>query len=144
MQALVIDDSRSMRTILSRILRGIGAEVVEAADGRAAVEHLEREPLPDVALVDWHMPVMTGIEFVTEARRRPEWRSMSIMMVTTESEHDQIVRALVAGAHEYLIKPFTAEALLEKLEILGLAPAAAPDPVPGAPAAGPAGGPTEP
>lgn len=124
MQALVVDDSRSMRTIVSRILRGIGAEVTEAPDGRAAVEQLQRGPVPDVALVDWHMPVMNGIEFVTEARRRPEWRTMSIMMVTTESEPDQIVRALVAGAHEYLIKPFTAEALLEKLGILGLAPEA--------------------
>lgn len=120
MRVLVIDDSRSMRAILSRILHDVGAEVDEAPDGRAAIERLELGPLPDLALVDWHMPVMNGLEFVAAAHGRPEWRSMSIMMVTTESEQEQVVRALVAGAHEYLIKPFTPEALREKLSLLGI------------------------
>jgi two-component system, chemotaxis family, chemotaxis protein CheY len=65
---------------------------------------------------------MDGLTFITEVRKRPDWRSITLMMVTTESEQDRIVRALAAGAHEYLIKPFTGEAMLEKLDLLGLLP----------------------
>jgi two-component system chemotaxis response regulator CheY len=69
------------------------------------------------------MPVMDGLEFVTAVRSRPELRGVTLMMVTTESEHGQIVRALAAGAHEYVIKPFTPDAIAEKLALLGLVPA---------------------
>lgn len=126
MKALVVDDSRSMRAIISRILRDIGVEeIVQAEDGRAALEVLEHESLPDVALVDWNMPVMNGLEFVSAVRSRTEFRPMTIMMVTTESEQPQIVRALAAGAHEYLMKPFSPDALVGKLALLGLVPSAA-------------------
>ncbi len=121
MRALVVDDSRTMRSILSRSLAVLGAEVEEAEDGAVALSRLQAGALPDLALVDWNMPVMDGLTFVREARRRPEWRSLTIMMVTTEGEYDQIARAMAAGAHEYLVKPFTAEALFDKLELLGLA-----------------------
>ncbi len=76
--------------------------------------------LPDVCLVDWNMPVMNGLDFVVAVRKVPEWRDIALMMVTTESEHGQIVRALAAGAHEYLIKPFPVEAIEDKLRLLGL------------------------
>jgi len=66
------------------------------------------------------MPVMTGFEFVVAARKRPEWRNVTLMMVTTEGEQDQIVRALAAGAHEYVLKPFTPEVIIAKLQFLGL------------------------
>ena len=123
MKALVVDDSGSMRTIVSRILDGLGVdEIVEADNGRDAIGLLESGLLPDIALVDWHMPVMNGYEFVCEARSRSEWRPMTIMMMTTENEHGQIVKALAAGATEYLIKPFTADALVDKLSLLGLNP----------------------
>ncbi|MGN6605564.1 MAG: response regulator [Jatrophihabitans sp.] len=121
MKALVVDDSRAMRMVLRRIVSEIGFEVVEAADGQQALDKLD-EGVPDVALVDWNMPVMDGLSFVTAARSRSDARRMTIMMVTTESEHGQIVRALAAGAHEYLIKPFTADALVDKLRFLGLVP----------------------
>jgi two-component system chemotaxis response regulator CheY len=125
MKALVVDDSRSMRSIVSRILSGVGVEEIEqAGDGQQAIQVLESSALPDIALVDWHMPVMNGLEFVTAVRQRREWRPMAIMMVTTESEQSQIVRALAAGAHEYLIKPFTPDALVEKLTLLGFSPRA--------------------
>ncbi len=120
MRALVIDDSRAMRQILARIMKGAGYEIAEAGNGKEALEVLESGPLPDIALVDWNMPEMNGLEFVTAVRARDEWRSMSMMMVTTESEQGQIVRALAAGAHEYLIKPFTPDAIFDKLHILGL------------------------
>lgn len=125
MKALVVDDSGSMRTIVSRILDGLGMdEIVEADDGVNALRLLESESLPDIALVDWHMPGMNGYDFVCAARARSEWRQMTIMMMTTENEHGQIFKALAAGATEYLIKPFTADALVDKLSLLGLNPMA--------------------
>jgi two-component system, chemotaxis family, chemotaxis protein CheY len=117
--ALVIDDSRAMRMILRRTLTGLGFTVAEAGDGSQALAVMD-EQLPDVCLVDWNMPVMDGLTFVTEVRSRKEWRGVTLMMVTTESEHGQIVRALAAGAHEYVIKPFTTEAIEDKLALLGL------------------------
>jgi two-component system chemotaxis response regulator CheY len=123
MRALVIDDSRAMRRIVSRILEGLGYdEVLEAGNGQEALDLLAAGPLPDLACVDWNMPVMDGLTFVTRVRAEQAWRSITLMMVTTESEHSQIVRALAAGAHEYLIKPFTADALRDKLLLLGLLP----------------------
>jgi len=122
--ALVIDDSRAMRMILRRILIEAGFEVVEAADGQQALDAVNAGPIPDLALIDWNMPVMNGLEFVTAVRKQPGCRRMALMMVTTESEHSQIVRALAAGAHEYVLKPFTAEAIVDKLSLLGLTPAA--------------------
>lgn len=125
MLALVLDDSRAMRMILRRILRDCGYDVLEAGDGREALEVIAAAPeVPVLALVDWNMPVMNGLEFVKAVRSEPAYKSMTLMMVTTESEHGQIVRALAAGAHEYVIKPFTADALRDKIALLGLLPQA--------------------
>jgi two-component system chemotaxis response regulator CheY len=123
MIALVIDDSRAMRSMLARMVRDLGFEVVEAADGREALEKIAGGLLPCFALVDWNMPKMNGLEFVESVRSTPELRSVPLMMVTTEIESAQVVRALEAGANEYLMKPFTREALVEKLELLGVASA---------------------
>ena len=120
MRALVIDDSRVMRRIVSGILAPLGFETVEAEHGRAALDVLESGLPVDLACVDWNMPVMDGLEFVTSVRANRAWRNVTLMMVTTESETGQIVRALAAGAHEYVIKPFTPDAIREKLQLLGL------------------------
>ncbi|MBO1751294.1 response regulator [Actinotalea sp. BY-33] len=120
MRALVIDDSRTMRRIVSGVLGSMGFETVEAGDGRQALDVLESGTEIDLACIDWNMPVMNGLEFVTSVRQNREWRDMTLMMVTTESEQGQIVRALAAGAHEYLIKPFTPDAVRDKLQLLGL------------------------
>jgi two-component system chemotaxis response regulator CheY len=123
MLAMVIDDSRAMRLILKRIVSQLGYEVREATNGKEALEILEAEQLdPQFALVDWNMPEMNGLEFVVAARAQQRLRAMALIMVTTESEHSQIVRALAAGAHEYVIKPFTPDAIIEKLALLGLIP----------------------
>jgi two-component system chemotaxis response regulator CheY len=119
-EALVIDDSRAMRSILRRVLVDLGFEVREAANGQEALTQVVENGAPDVALVDWNMPVMDGLEFVVELRSRREFRGVTLMMVTTESEHAQMVRALAAGAHEYLVKPFTPDAVAAKLALLGL------------------------
>jgi two-component system chemotaxis response regulator CheY len=120
MQALVVDDSRVMRTILTRLLVGMDFTVVQASDGAEALQILEDGARPDVALVDWNMPVMDGLTFIKRCRANPDYRDVILMMVTTESEQSQIVRALAAGAHEYVIKPFTEDDITQKFEMLGL------------------------
>jgi two-component system chemotaxis response regulator CheY len=123
---MVIDDSRAMRLILRRVITQLGFEVCEAANGKEALEYLNgAEELPTFALVDWNMPEMNGLDFVVAVRAEARLRSVTLMMVTTESEQSQIVRALAAGAHEYVIKPFTPEAIVEKLALLGLVPSGA-------------------
>ena len=121
MRAMVIDDSRAMRMILKRMIGKLDFEATEAADGQQALDLLETMPeVPDLALIDWNMPVMNGLEFVTRVRADPRLRTMVLVMVSTESEHSQIVRALAAGAHEYVIKPFTEDDIAQKFEMLGL------------------------
>ena len=120
MKAIVIDDSRATRVILKRTLTAQGFEVLEAGDGKQAIEELEKSGPIELALVDWNMPVMTGYEFIVEIRTRPAFAGMSIMMVTTESETSQVQLALDAGANEYIMKPFTEDVLKEKLMLLGL------------------------
>jgi two-component system, chemotaxis family, chemotaxis protein CheY len=122
MRALVIDDSRAMRRIVGSILTDLGFEVREAGDGRQALDVLQGGYVPDLCCIDWNMPVMDGLQFVSAARANPAYRQVTLMMVTTESETGQIVKALAAGAHEYLIKPFTADAMRDKLAMLGLLP----------------------
>ncbi|HEY8340453.1 MAG TPA: response regulator [Egibacteraceae bacterium] len=120
MRVLVIDDSRATRAVIRRVLTGIGCEVVEAQHGRAALELLATEDLPDVALVDWNMPEMDGLSFIRAVRADPSLERLPLVMVTTESEPAQVVRALSAGADEYAMKPFTADIILDKLALLGL------------------------
>jgi two-component system chemotaxis response regulator CheY len=110
-----------MRMILKRIVGGLGFDVTLAEHGGDALQKMEAAGHSfDVALVDWNMPVMNGLEFIQTVRGNPRYSAVTLMMVTTESEHGQMVRALAAGAHEYLIKPFTPDAVAEKLELLGL------------------------
>ena len=126
MRAMVIDDSRAMRMILKRIVSKLNFEAIEAGDGQEAIDLLAKmDEVPELALIDWNMPNMNGLEFVTAARADPRLREMTLVMVTTESEQNQIVRALAAGAHEYVIKPFTEGAMIEKLALLGLVPTGA-------------------
>ena len=120
MQALVIDDSRAIRLILGRMLRELGLDVVEAADATEALDRLSEGLKPGLVLVDWNMPGMTGLEFVKAVRQPPFSSTARLVMVTTETEVVQVVRALDAGADEYVMKPFTKEAVLEKLQLLGL------------------------
>jgi two-component system chemotaxis response regulator CheY len=126
MRVILVDDSRAMRMILRRIVGQLGFEIMEAEDGQAALEAVTNsEHVPDLALIDWNMPRMNGLELVVALRDDPRTRDMTLVMVTTEGEQSQIVRALAAGAHEYVIKPFTSEAMIEKLALLGLVPTGA-------------------
>jgi two-component system chemotaxis response regulator CheY len=120
MRALIIDDSRTMRTILAGMLRQLGFETAEAGNGLEALGRLRAGGLPDVALVDWNMPVMGGLEFIQAVRDDPALCDLRLMMVTTETEMHQVANALQAGADEYVMKPFTREAIKDKLDLLGM------------------------
>lgn len=120
MRALVIDDSKAIRLILGQILKDIGFEVLNAADGKEALEQLKSADQVDLALVDWNMPVMNGFEFVVEVRKNKQYDNMPMMMVTTETEMSQVIKALEAGANEYVMKPFTKEMIIEKLTLMGI------------------------
>jgi two-component system chemotaxis response regulator CheY len=124
MKAIVVDDSRAVRSILGRMLREIGFEVSEAEDGLDALEVLGASGPFDLALVDWNMPQMDGLQLIQAIRANHSMDQMRIMMVTTETDIERIVRALGAGANEYLMKPFTPAAVVEKLALLGLTEAA--------------------
>ena len=119
MRALIVDDSRFVRGFLRSLLEERGIVCEEAADGQAGLDRLHDGSGFDLALVDWNMPVMDGLEMLKRLRA-DGFSAMKVMMVTTEAENDFIVRALDAGADEYLMKPFDDEALGEKLAMLGL------------------------
>jgi len=119
MRALIVDDSRFVRGFLRGLLEEKGMECAEAADGQAGLDELHREGSFDLALIDWNMPVMGGLEMLKRLRDEG-FSEMRVMMVTTEAENDFILRALDAGADEYLMKPFDDEALSEKLAMLGI------------------------
>ena len=122
-RALVVDDSRAMRAILSRALVESGFEVVQAANGREAIETMDREGLSiHLVLLDWNMPEISGIEVLEKLRSRSELSGVRMVMVTTETEIEQMARALEAGADEYVMKPFTREALEDKLRLIGMLP----------------------
>src|SRR5580765_8010783 len=119
-RALVVDDSRAMRMILSKTLAESGFEVMQAANGREAIEIMDREgPAIGLVLLDWNMPEVTGIEVVETLRSQKTFNTVRLVMVTTETEIEQMARALEAGADEYVMKPFTRDALEDKLRLIG-------------------------
>ena len=120
MRALVIDDGKVVRRILSKLVEEYGFETFDAEDGADALKVLENIGTVDLMLVDWNMPNMNGLEFVKEVRKNDAHAAAKIMMVTTESEMDNVIQALEAGADEYVMKPFTKESINEKLALLGL------------------------
>lgn len=120
MKVLIVDDSRAVRLAIGKLLGGLGYTVVEAADGQIALGRLAAESPFDLAMVDWNMPVMNGLELLLAIQSGKAPAPRHIVMVTTETDPDQIQRALDAGADEYVMKPFTREAIAEKLALLGV------------------------
>ena len=117
-KALIVDDSKTVRMILSRLLKEVGFQTLDqAGDGQEALQRL-RDGKPDLVLVDWNMPVMSGYDFLVEMRSHRDYDDVAVVMVTTESEMSQVACALEAGANEYVMKPFTKEVIREKLDLL--------------------------
>lgn len=119
-KALVVDDSSTVRSIITKMLTAWGIPSVQAGNGQEALTVLNQNKDVNLALVDWNMPVMNGIEFVRQARQNKDFHAMKIVMVTTETEMTQVVAALEAGVDEYIMKPFTKEIFEEKLMMIGI------------------------
>ena len=119
--ALVVDDSKSVRLILSKTLGELGWKVEQAPNGRVALTWLDEHDEPaQLVLIDWNMPEMDGLDLVRRIRERSRLSGSKLMMVTTETEFDQMKTALDAGADEYVMKPFTKDIIVDKLRLLGL------------------------
>lgn len=122
MRALIVDDSRFMRAHLRQLLERLGVQCLEARDGLQALDLLRADDGAfDFMLLDVNMPRMTGLECVKQLRESALGPEMKVMMVTTECDNVFIEAALQHGADEFLMKPFTAEGLREKLAMMGLA-----------------------
>jgi two-component system chemotaxis response regulator CheY len=118
-KALVLDDSRAIRGVMAKILGNLGFASVHASNGMEALALMEREgETIDLIMADWNMPELNGLEFVKRLRAQSQFSAVPIIMVTTETNIDQMVLALNAGANEYIMKPFTAAMVEEKLSIL--------------------------
>lgn len=120
MRALVVDDSSAMRAILSLTLKRKGFEILQAKDGLDALNVLSKSGAVELILIDWNMPGMNGLELLQRIRRQPEYSRAQILMVTTETGMGQMAEALSAGANEYIMKPFTPDVVMDKLQLLGL------------------------
>ena len=116
---LVVDDSRVVRKVARRILEGHGFAIQEAEDGQKALEAC-RKQMPSAVLLDWNMPVMTGIEFLKELRREFGPDKPPVMFCTTENDISFIEQAIEHGAQEFIMKPFDEEILLGKFAQVGL------------------------
>ncbi len=120
MRALIVDDSRATRSIISTMLKELGFQVFEAGHGREALDFLKRTGPTDVMLVDWNMPEMNGYDLLCTVRTTPAYQRVPLMMVTSETEVSQMAKALQAGADEYIMKPFTKEEMVLKLGLMGI------------------------
>ena len=116
---LIVDDSKVVRKLERRIMEELGFSISEAEDGKQA-EVFCTSQMPNLILLDWHMPVMNGLEFIKVLRAMPNGTAPKVIFCTTESDMNNIMQALSAGADEYVMKPFDAEIIKGKLQQIGM------------------------
>lgn len=116
---LIVDDSKIVRKVTRKIFETLGYSISEAEDGLQALEHCKKT-FPDLIMLDWHMPVMTGIEFLKEMRQLEGGQKPVVIFCTTETEFSRIQEAILAGANEYVMKPFDEDIIRGKLKQLSL------------------------
>lgn len=116
---LVVDDSRMIRRVASRILKDLKFETSEAENGQEAIDKC-RIDMPDAILLDWNMPVMDGMNFLKELRNEPEGQTPIVVFCTAERDIDKITQAIEAGANEYIMKPFDSDIIESKFAQAGL------------------------
>ena len=116
---LLVDDSRVVRKVASRIVRDLGFSVSEASDGGEALK-MCRESMPDAVILDWNMPVMNGIDFVKALRREDGGKTPRVVFCSIENDAEHIRQALSSGADEFIMKPFDADILESKFAEVGL------------------------
>ncbi len=115
---LLVDDSRVVRKVARRIMESFGYECQEAEDGEKAYQACKAS-IPDLIVLDWNMPVMSGIEFLEKVRQLEHGKKSRIILCTTENDMKHIQRALKAGADEYIMKPFDGDIIRAKLKQIG-------------------------
>ena len=118
-KCLIVDDSSVVRKLARMMVEGFGFECREAADGAQALDAC-RADMPVLVLLDWNMPVMNGMEFLTALRAMPDGGGVKVVFCTTENNMPAIQAALAAGADEYIMKPFDSEILQSKFRQVGL------------------------
>ena len=116
---LIVDDSKVIRMVAKKILEELGFETAEAADGKQALDACQGK-MPDAVLLDWNMPVMSGIEFLREMRKLPGGDAPIVVFCTTENDIEHIQEAIESGANEYIMKPFDSEIIQAKFSQVGL------------------------
>jgi len=116
MRMLLVDDSVTMRRIQKTQINSLGiTDILEAGDGQEALGKLKSNMPVDMVLLDWNMPIMDGMAFLKTVRADSAFKDVKIIMCTSESEKSKVVEALKSGANNYIVKPFTPEALKEKV-----------------------------
>lgn len=120
MRALTVDDSKLVRRLVGRALEDMGFSVTEATNGEEALVSLLSDGGPDLIILDWNMPVMDGLEFLTRMRKLDRFADVKVIMLTARNEMEAVITAVGAGANEYLMKPFTPEILEDKIRMVGL------------------------
>lgn len=116
MKILIVDDFSTMRRIIKNLLRDLGfTNTAEADDGSTALPMLRSGDF-DFLVTDWNMPQMSGLDLLKEVRADERLKSMPVLMVTAEAKRDQIIEAAQAGVNGYVVKPFTAQVLQDKIE----------------------------
>jgi two-component system, chemotaxis family, chemotaxis protein CheY len=118
-RCLIVDDSSVIRKVARRILENFGFSVIEASDGRQALDACTKE-MPEAILLDWNMPVMDGFDFLRALRSMPLGDKPKVVFCTTENDLAHIARAMHAGADEYIMKPFDKEIVEAKFQEVGL------------------------
>ncbi len=116
MKILCVDDFSTMRRIVKNILKQIGYDNIEEAEDGAQAYSKVKGTKFDFVVTDWNMPNMDGLEFVKKVRSDPEVAGLPILMVTAEAEKEKVIEAIKAGVNNYIVKPFTAETLKEKID----------------------------
>ena len=116
---LVVDDSKVVRMVARKILEELGFEVAEAEDGQVALD-MSMQSMPDVVLLDWNMPVMSGIEYLRALRVTDEGKKPVVVFCTTENDMSHIQEGIAAGANEYIMKPFDSDIIQSKFVQTGL------------------------
>ncbi|MBF0307109.1 MAG: response regulator [Alphaproteobacteria bacterium] len=116
---LIVDDSKVIRMVAKKILTELSFTTEEAEDGEVALNACRRT-MPDAVLLDWNMPVMNGIDFLRELRKLPGGEAPVVVFCTTENDIEHIQEAILAGANEYIMKPFDSEILQAKFSQVGL------------------------
>lgn len=116
---LIVDDSKVVRKLARKIVEPMGFDITEAEDGKDAYNQCVQK-MPDFILLDWYMPVMSGLEFLRELRAHAGGQHPKVIFCTTENDYNKILEAISAGADEYVMKPFDEVIITEKLRQVGI------------------------